>query len=35
MTIKVLMPAVGAGTSHGKIVQWLKKEGDRVAVGDI
>lgn len=35
MTIEILMPAIGSGTTQGKIVQWLKKEGDRVSVGDI
>ena len=35
MTIDILMPAIGAGTTQGKIIQWLKKKGDRVAVGDI
>ncbi|PLC50623.1 branched-chain alpha-keto acid dehydrogenase subunit E2 [Pollutimonas subterranea] len=35
MTIQVLMPGVGAGTSHGKIIQWLKQKGDKVSAGDI
>lgn len=35
MTIQVLMPGAGAGTSHGKIIQWLKQKGDHVSAGDI
>ncbi|PLC53312.1 branched-chain alpha-keto acid dehydrogenase subunit E2 [Pollutimonas nitritireducens] len=35
MTIQVLMPGAGAGTSHGKIIQWLKQKGDKVSAGDI
>lgn len=35
MTIDILMPAIGAGTTQGKIIQWLKKQGDHVAMGDI
>ncbi|NYT84159.1 dihydrolipoamide acetyltransferase family protein [Pollutimonas harenae] len=34
MTINILMPGVGAGTSYGRIVQWVKKKGEHVAVGD-
>ena len=33
--IDIVMPGVGAGTTHGKILQWLKKEGDTVVAGDI
>lgn len=29
------MPAIGAGTTQGKILQWLKQSGDTVKVGDI
>lgn len=35
MDIKVVMPAIGAGTTQGKILQWLKQPGDEVKVGDI
>lgn len=35
MTINILMPGVGAGDSYGRVVQWLKSKGDRVAVGDM
>lgn len=30
----IKMPAVAADSATGSIAQWLKKEGDRVAVGD-
>lgn len=33
--VEVLMPGVGAGTTHGKVIQWLKQVGDTVAVGDV
>lgn len=33
--VEVLMPGVGAGTTHGRVIQWLKKVGDQVAVGDV
>ena len=35
MDIEVVMPAIGAGTTQGKILQWLKQSGDTVKVGDI
>lgn len=35
MTIEVLMPAVGAGASEGKLIRWLKREGDPVVPGDL
>ncbi|AUA56145.1 Dihydrolipoyllysine-residue acetyltransferase component of pyruvate dehydrogenase complex [Achromobacter spanius] len=35
MDIEVVMPAIGAGTTEGKILQWLKQSGDTVKVGDI
>ncbi len=35
MDIEVVMPAMGAGTTQGKILQWLKQSGDTVKVGDI
>jgi|SRR5690625_455645 len=35
MTIEILMPSVGAGTTYGKIIQWHKQVGELVAVGDL
>ncbi|WP_129243914.1 biotin/lipoyl-containing protein, partial [Achromobacter veterisilvae] len=35
MDIEVVMPAIGAGTTQGKILQWLKQSGDAVKAGDI
>lgn len=35
MDIEVVMPAIGAGTTEGRILQWLKQSGDPVKVGDI
>jgi len=35
MNIEVLMPAVGAGASEGKLIRWLKREGDTVTPGDL
>ena len=35
MDIEVVMPAIGAGTTEGRILQWLKQSGDTVKVGDI
>jgi pyruvate dehydrogenase E2 component (dihydrolipoamide acetyltransferase) len=35
MDIEVVMPAIGAGTTQGRILQWLKQSGDTVKVGDI
>lgn len=33
--IKLEMPALSPTMSEGNIVQWSKKEGDRVKVGDV
>lgn len=33
--VDILMPGVGAGTTHGKIIQWFKRTGETVSVGDI
>ena len=30
----IKLPSVAADTSGGNLHQWLKKEGDKVAVGD-
>lgn len=35
MSIEVLMPAIGAGASDGKILRWLKKVGDTVTPGEV
>jgi len=35
MAIKVLMPKVGLTMVEGKIVEWRKKEGDRVEKGEV
>src|SRR5690625_2656621 len=35
MTIEILMPAIGAGVSHGKIIQWCKSVGEHVTAGDV
>lgn len=35
MDIEVVMPAIGAGTTEGRILQWFKQSGDTVKVGDI
>lgn len=35
MVIEILMPSVGAGSSHGKILNWCKKVGDKILVGDV
>lgn len=35
MSIEILMPAVGAGVSHGKIIQWCKNVGEHVTAGDV
>lgn len=35
MVVEILMPSVGAGASHGKIINWCKNVGDEVVVGDI
>ena len=33
--IPVIMPQVGQDISRGKIVEWLKAEGDRVEEGEV
>lgn len=35
MTTQVVMPKIGLTMTEGKIVEWRKKEGDRVEKGDI
>ena len=35
MSIQVLMPALSPTMTEGKLVSWLKKEGDAVAAGDV
>lgn len=35
MAIQVLMPKIGLTMKEGKIVEWRKKEGDRVAKGEV
>ncbi len=35
MAIEVLMPKIGLTMKEGKVVEWRKKEGDRVEKGDI
>ena len=32
---KVLMPKLSEAMESGKIIKWLKKEGDRIQAGDI
>src|SRR5688572_2191014 len=32
---KVVMPKLSEAMESGKIIKWLKKEGDRIAPGDI
>src|SRR6266567_5411671 len=34
MAIDVILPALGMSQDTGKIVQWLKAEGERVAKGE-
>ncbi len=34
MAKNVILPALGMAQETGKIVQWLKSEGDQVAQGD-
>ena len=29
------MPSLGADMDKGKVVEWLKKPGDRIARGDV
>jgi pyruvate dehydrogenase E2 component (dihydrolipoamide acetyltransferase)/2-oxoglutarate dehydrogenase E2 component (dihydrolipoamide succinyltransferase) len=35
MAISVVMPALEMAQETGKLVAWLKKEGDSVAKGDL
>ena len=35
MATEVVMPKLGADMQEGKIVRWLKKEGERVTKGEI
>ena len=35
MPISVVMPALEMAQETGKLVSWLKKEGDRVAKGEL
>ena len=35
MATPVLMPALSPEMKHGKLAKWLKREGDRVAAGDV
>jgi pyruvate dehydrogenase E2 component (dihydrolipoamide acetyltransferase) len=35
MAIEVVMPQLGLSMDSGRIVEWLKKPGDRVAAGDL
>eukprot|EP00922_Rhytidocystis_sp_ex-Travisia-forbesii_P041048 GHVS01061261.1.p1 GENE.GHVS01061261.1~~GHVS01061261.1.p1 ORF type:complete len:792 (-),score=163.29 GHVS01061261.1:76-2451(-) len=32
---EIFMPALSSTMTSGRIAQWLKKEGDRIAVGDV
>jgi len=34
MAIEVVLPALGLTVEKGKILKWLKKEGETVAKGD-
>ena len=34
MAVKVVMPKWGTGMNEGKIVRWLKAEGDTVVEGE-
>ena len=35
MTIKVIIPKAGMGTTEGTIAEWHKKEGDSVEKGEL
>lgn len=35
MATEVLMPALSPTMTEGKLVRWVKKEGDKVAIGDV
>lgn len=35
MSIEVVIPMVGISVENGKILEWMKKEGDHVERGEI
>jgi pyruvate dehydrogenase E2 component (dihydrolipoamide acetyltransferase) len=35
MAVEVIMPALGLAQETGRLLRWIKVEGDRVAVGDL
>lgn len=35
MSVEILMPALSPTMTEGKLARWVKKEGDRVAAGDV
>ncbi|SVD60300.1 uncharacterized protein METZ01_LOCUS413154, partial [marine metagenome] len=35
MPINVLMPALSPTMTEGNIVNWMKKEGDKISAGDL
>ena len=35
MITKVLMPKLSEAMETGKVIQWLKKEGDSIKGGDV
>jgi pyruvate dehydrogenase E2 component (dihydrolipoamide acetyltransferase) len=35
MSIRILVPKAGMGTTEGTIARWLKKQGDRVDEGEV
>jgi pyruvate/2-oxoglutarate dehydrogenase complex dihydrolipoamide acyltransferase (E2) component len=35
MEVEVVMPRLGSEMTEGTIVEWLKKEGDRVNKGEV
>ena len=35
MPIKILMPALSPTMTEGNLVKWVKKEGDKVEIGDM
>ena len=35
MTIQILMPKLSPTMTEGKLIKWLKKEGDKIEIGDI
>lgn len=34
MAVQVVMPKLGLNMTEGTVVQWLKREGDRVERGE-